>query len=59
MELEKEQVIAMAVAVIAEDQQEDLSRIRVVSFREVQKSSLEQFVEDHHILYKKYQLGEE
>ena len=56
MELEK--IVAMAVAAIAEETQEDVKNLRVVSFREIKKSSLEQYIADHGIQYKKYQLGE-
>lgn len=54
MELEK--VLAMAVAVIAEETGVEADRIIVRSFREVQKSSLEKYIEDNHISYQKYQL---
>lgn len=58
MELTKEEIIAMAVAAIAEEEQEDIQCLRVVSFREIKKSSLAQYIEDHQIEYRKYQLGE-
>ena len=54
MEIEK--VLAMAVAAIVEESQTDASAIRVVSFREIKKSALEQYISDHQINYKKYQL---
>ena len=56
--MEKEQIVAMAVAAIAEETQTDASAIRVVSFREVQRNALEQYLSDYHIEYKKYQLGD-
>ena len=56
--MEKEQVLAMAVACIAEENGVDVKHVVVRSFREVQKSSLEQYVEDNKIAYHKYQLGE-
>ena len=56
--MEKEQIVAMAIAAIAEETQTDASAIRVVSFREVQKNALEQYISDYHIEYKKYQLGD-
>lgn len=56
--MEKEQIVAMAVAAIAEETQTDASAIRVVSFREVQRNALEQYISDYHIEYKKYQLGD-
>ena len=55
MELEK--IVAMAVAAIAEETQEDVKSLRVVSFREIKKSSLEQYIADYHIQYVKYLLG--
>ena len=58
MELNREQIALMAVAVIAEEEKMDVSALRIVSFREVHKSSLEQYIEDHGIKYKKYRLGE-
>ena len=54
--MEKEKVLAMAVAVIAEEKGVETKRVVVHSFKEIQKSSLEQFIEDNHIAYKKYQL---
>lgn len=56
MELSREQIVAMAVAAVAEETGESVSALRVKSFREIHKSSLEQYIEDHHIQYKKYQL---
>ncbi len=56
--MEKEQIVAMAVAAIAEETQTDASAIRVVSFREVPKSALEQYISDRQIEYRKYQLGD-
>lgn len=58
METGIEKIVAMAVAAAAEEMQEDISNLRVVSFKEVHKSSLEQYIADHNISYKKYQLGE-
>lgn len=54
--MEMEKTVAMAVACIAEEQGIDHRRIRVLSFREIQKSSLQKYIEDHHISYHKYQL---
>ena len=53
-----EHIVAMAVAAIAEEEQEDISCLRVVSFREVPSSSLEQYIMEHNIQYKKYELGD-
>ncbi len=54
MELEK--ILAMAVATVAEENGVEANRITVLSFKEVQKSSLEKYIEDNHISYHKYQL---
>ena len=54
MEIEK--VLAMAVAAVAEETGVDTKHVVVRSFREIQKSSLEQYIEDHRISYRKYQL---
>lgn len=59
MKLNKEQIAAMAIAVIAEEAGTDLKRIRVISFKEVEKSSLVKYIEENHINYKKYQIGDE
>ena len=58
MEYTEEQIVAMAIAAIAEETQEDVSALRVLSFRELKKSSLEQYIADHQLVYHKYQLGE-
>ncbi len=54
MEIEK--VLAMAVAATAEMNGTEPKRVIVRSFREIKKSSLEQYIADHHIDYLKYQL---
>lgn len=54
MELEK--VLAMAVAAVAEENGIEPKRVVVRSFKEVQKSSLELFIEENNINYQKYQL---
>lgn len=58
MEISEEQIVVMAVSAIAEELKEDIFGLRVVSFKEVYKSSLEQYISEHKISYKKYQLGE-
>ena len=58
MPVSNEQIVAMAAAAIAEELQEDVTRLRVVSFREVYPSSLEQYIADRGIEYRKYQLGD-
>ena len=54
-----EMVLAMAVACIAEEEQSDVSAYRVVSFSEIQKSSLEEYIKNKQIAYRKYQLEDE
>lgn len=54
MEIEK--ILAMAVAAIAEESGADPKRVIVKSFKEIKKSSLEQYIEENHISYHKYQL---
>ena len=55
MEIEK--VLAMAVAAVAEENGIEPKHVVVRSFKEIQKSSLEKYIEDNHIDYQKYQLG--
>lgn len=56
--MEKGEIIAMAVAAIAEELKTDSRRIRVLSFKEVEKSNLEKYIEENSIQYCKYQLGD-
>lgn len=58
-ELTKEEIIAMAVAAIAEETGTDAKNLRVTSFKEVQKSLLSQYLSDNNISYKKYTLEDE
>lgn len=51
-----EKVLAMAVAAVAEETGVDIKKVTVRSFREVQKSGLEKYIEDNQIIYHKYQL---
>ena len=44
--MEESLIVAMAVAAIAEENGTDTNHVIVRSFREVQKSSLEQFIEE-------------
>ena len=55
MEIEK--ILAMAVAAVAEENGIEPKHVVVRSFKEIQKSSLEKYIEDNHITYQKYQLG--
>lgn len=54
-----EQIVAMSIAAAAEELQEEVSRLRVVSFREIRRSSLEQYIADHQLPYRKYKLGDD
>lgn len=54
MELEK--VLVMAVAAVAEENKVEPKHVTVLSFKEIQKSSLERFIEENNILYDKYKL---
>lgn len=56
--MEESLIVAMAVAAIAEESGVDVNHVIVRSFREVPKTSLEQFIEENKISYHKYQLGE-
>ena len=47
MEIEK--VLAMAVAAVAEENRIAPRHVVVRSFKEIQKNSLEKYIEDHHI----------
>lgn len=55
MDIEK--IIAMAVATVAEDNGLLPENVTVCSFREIQKSSLEKYIEHNHIHYQKFELG--
>ena len=57
--MDEKQIAAMAIACIAEQTGTDIKHLRVVSFREVPKSSLEDYIAKNNITYKKYQLGDE
>ena len=56
--MEQELIVAMAVACIAEENGVDTMHVVVRSFKEVNKSSLEKYIEEKGISYHKYQLGE-
>ena len=51
-----EKIIAMAVAAIAEERKIEPKHVRVISFKEIQQSSLEKYITDQKISYQKYQL---
>ena len=56
--MEKEEIVAMAVAAIAEELKTEIHRIRIISFKEVEKSNLEKFLEEKSIHFEKYHLGD-
>ena len=56
MKMEIEKILVMAVACVAEESGVDPKHIIVRSFREIPKSSLQQYIEDNNIIYHKYQL---
>ncbi|MBR5425921.1 MAG: hypothetical protein IK106_05310 [Clostridiales bacterium] len=58
-ELTKEEIVAMAVAAIAEETGTDVRDMRVVSFREIGESDLMKYVRENNISYKKYSLEDE
>ncbi|MDO5424014.1 MAG: hypothetical protein Q4F41_09835 [Eubacteriales bacterium] len=59
MDISNEQIVAMAVAAIAEETKEEIENIRVIYFREIVPSSLETYLRRNHITFRKYQLGDE
>ena len=58
-ELSREEIVAMAVAAIAESTGKALHDLRVVSFRELGESALEKYIRNNNVTYRKYQLEDE
>ncbi len=56
--METEKILVMAVAAIAEESGTDPKKVIVRSFKEIKKSSLEKYIEENHLEYHKYQLGD-
>jgi len=56
--MDKETIMAMAIAAVAEELNTEFHRIKVLSFKEVEKSSLEKYIEENQISFKKYRLGD-
>ncbi len=54
--MEKDQIIAMAIAAVAEELKTEIKRIHVLYFKEIEKSSLEKYLEEKSIHFEKYQL---
>ena len=57
--MDMDELVAMAVAAVAEDLRQDVRRIRVVSFREVFPSPLENYLAERKISYNRYELKDE
>ncbi|MBR4415221.1 MAG: hypothetical protein IKS67_00530 [Victivallales bacterium] len=57
--MDMDELVAMAVAAVAEDLRQDVKRIRVVSFREVFPSPLENYLAERKISFKRYELKDE
>ena len=53
-DLNKEMLVAMSVAVIAEDMGIDSEQLRVVSFHEVRESPLKRYLKEKDILFNKF-----
>ncbi len=54
--MEEEKIMLMAVAAIAEETHVDTKCIVVRSFRQVRKSGLEKYAQDHGFTYHQYRL---
>jgi len=54
--LDTEKALAMAVAAVAEENGVAPHRVCVKSFKEIQKSSLEKYIEDNDISFQKFRL---
>ena len=59
MDSNYERIIAMAAAAVAEEMQTDVSCLRIISFREISPTSLDQYIAERKIQYKKYELGDD
>ena len=56
--MDKKAIVAMAVAAVAEELHTEAHKIKVLSFKEVEKSSLEKYIEEKGISFQKFQLGD-
>ena len=56
--MDKEKAIVMAVAAFAEEKGIPIKNVKVLSFKEIQKSSLVKYIEENQIVYNKYSLSE-
>ncbi|MBQ9448028.1 MAG: hypothetical protein IJU61_15625 [Victivallales bacterium] len=57
--IDMDELVAMAVAAVAEDMRQDVKRIRVVCFREILPSPLENYLAERKISFKRYELKDE
>ena len=57
--MDMDELVAMAVAAVAEDMRTDAKRIRVVSFREIFPGPLEKYLAERKISFKRYELKDE
>ena len=57
--MDMDELVAMAVAAVAEDMRTDAKRIRVVSFREIFPGPLENYLAARKISFKRYELKDE
>ena len=57
--MDMDELVAMAVAAVAENLRQDIRRFRVVSFREVFPSPLENYLAERKISFKRYELKDE
>lgn len=57
--MDMDELVAMAVAAVAEDMRTDAKRIRVVSFREIFPAPLENYLAERKISFKRYELKDE
>ncbi len=54
--MDKKNIIAIAAAVIAEEENIDVQEIRIISCHALSADSLQNYIASHGIEYKKYQL---
>ena len=58
MEPTMEELAAMAVAAVAEEEGLDAKYLRIVSFKEAGETPLMKYLRESGVSYKKYQLGD-
>ena len=57
--LDMDELVAMAVAAVAEELRTDVTRIRVVNFHEVFPRSLDRYLAERKISFRRYELKDE